>query len=563
MRNTFVSLLVALLATACATTTSQPDLVVITVMGTNDAHGELIPRPGRGGMTTFSGYVAAVRDARSADGALLLVDAGDMWQGTLESNLNEGYAVVEAYNAMGYAASAVGNHEFDFGPLGPKSIAETNEDNPQGALRVRADEASFPLLASNLIDAETGEIVAWNNVQASTMVERARVQIGIIGVLTESTPATTIAANTRGIRIAPLADAIEKQARLLRESGAALIVVVAHAGSRCLEFDDPFDTSSCEMSGEVMQVANALPAGLVDHIVAGHVHEGIAHDVNGIAVTASYSNTRAFSRVDFTVDRRSGEIVERRVYPPQEICVEETVGPCEYEGRPVTPMPEVVAIAERAHGVAARREAEKLGVYLETPMTLHTRPESILGNLMTDAVLEASDADISLHNVYGGIRAELPEGELTYGSVFRMFPFDNRIAVIDMAGRDVRRIIEQQAHSENRPAGFSGMRVFVSCNADQMSIRMLRPNGSEITDDDILKVMANDFLLLGGDDIFTPVMPEGGFAMPNGMPMVRDVLVDWFKSHAGRMHADDFYDPQALRWNRPDPMPPECRLSAD
>jgi 2',3'-cyclic-nucleotide 2'-phosphodiesterase (5'-nucleotidase family) len=563
MRNTFVTLLIALLATACASTPSQSDLVVITVVGTNDAHGELIPRPGRGGMTTFSGYVVAVRDARSADGALLLVDAGDMWQGTLESNLNEGYAVVEAYNAMGYAASTVGNHEFDFGPLGPKSIPESVGDNPQGALRVRADEASFPLLASNLIDAETGEMVAWDNVQASTMVERARVQIGIIGVLTESTPATTIAANTRGIRIAPLADAIEKQARLLREKGAALIVVVAHAGSRCLEFDDPFDTSSCEMSGEVMQVANALPAGLVDHIVAGHVHQGIAHDVNGIAVTASYSNTRAFSRVDFTVDRRSGEIVDRRVYPPQEICTEETEGPCEYEGRPVTPMPEVVAIAERAAGVAARRKAEKLGVYLETPMTLHTRPESILGNLMTDAILEASDADISLHNVYGGIRAELPEGELTYGSVFRMFPFDNRIAVIDMAGRDVRRIIEQQAHSENRPAGFSGMRVFVSCIADQMSIRMVRPDGSEIDDDDTLRVMANDFLLLGGDDIFTPVMPEGGFAMPNGMPMVRDVLVDWFKSRAGRMHADDFYDPQALRWNRPDPLPPECHLSAD
>jgi 5'-nucleotidase len=563
MRKTFLTLLVALLAAGCASTTSQPDLIVITVMGTNDAHGELIPRPGRGGMTTFSGYVAAVRDARLQDGALLLVDAGDMWQGTLESNLNEGYAVVQAYNAMGYAASTVGNHEFDFGPLGPKSIPESDGDDPQGALRVRAGDADFPLLASNLIDAETGEMVAWDNVQASTMVERAGVQIGIIGVLTESTPTTTIAANTRGIRIAPLADAIEKQARLLRENGAVLIVVVAHEGSRCLEFDDPFDTSSCEMSGEIMQVANALPAGLVDHIVAGHVHQGIAHDVNGIAVTASYSNTRAFSRVDFTVDRHSGEILERRVYPPQEICAEETEGPCEYEGRPVVPMPDVVAIAERAQGVAARRKAEKLGVYLETPMTLRSRPESILGNLMTDAVLEASDADISIHNVYGGIRAELPEGELTYGSVFRMFPFDNRIAIVEMTGHDVRRIIEKQAHSENRPAGFSGMQVFVSCIADQMSIRMLRPDGIEIDDDDTLRVVANDFLLLGGDGILTPVMPEGGFTMPNGTPLVRDTLVNWFKSRAGRMHADDFYDPQALRWNRPDPMPPECRLSGD
>jgi len=563
MRNTFVSLLIALLVSACASTTSQPDLAVITVMGTNDVHGELVARENRGGMTTFSGYVAAVRDVRSADGAMLLVDAGDMWQGTLESNLNEGYAVVEAYNAMGYAASTVGNHEFDFGPLGPKSIPESDEDNPQGALRVRAGDADFPLLASNLIDAETGEMVAWDNVQASTNVERAGVQIGIIGVLTESTPATTIAANTRGIRIAPLADAIETQARLLRENGAALIVVVAHAGSRCLEFDDPFDTSSCEMSGEIMRVANALPAGLVDHIVGGHMHQGIAHYVNGIAVTASYSNTRAFSRVDFTIDRRSGEVEESRIYPPQEICVMESEEPCEYEGRPVVPMPEVVAIAERAQDVAARRQVEKLGVYLETPMTLNSRPESILGNLMTDAVLEMNDADISIHNVYGGIRAELPEGELTYGNVFRMFPFDNRIAIVEMSGRDVRRIMEKQAHSANRPAGFSGMRVFVSCNADQMSIRMVRQDGSEIPDDDALRVVANDFLLLGGDGIFVPVTPEGGFAMPYGTPMVRDTLVHWFKERGGRMHADDFFDPENLRWNRPDPMPPDCRLLAD
>ena len=563
MRKTFLTLFVALLVASCVSTTSQPDLVVITVMGTNDAHGELVPRPGRGGMTTFSGYVAAVRDARSADGALLLVDAGDMWQGTLESNLNEGYAVVEAYNAMGYAASTVGNHEFDFGPLGAKSIPETDQDDPQGALRARVGEASFPVLASNLIDAETGEIVAWENVRASTMLERAGVQIGVIGVLTESTPATTIAANTHGIRIAPLADAIEAQARQLRESGAVLIVVVAHAGSRCLEFDDPFDTSSCEMSGEIMQVASALPAGLVDHIVGGHVHQGVAHDVNGIAITTSYSNTRAFSRVDFTIDRRSGEVVERRIYPPQDICVQESEGPCEYEARSVVPMPEVLAIAERAQDVAARRKAEKLGVYLETPMTLRTRPESILGNLMTDAVLEASDADISIHNVYGGIRAELPEGELTYGSVFRMFPFDNRIAILEMTGHDVRKIIEKQAHSKNRPAGFSGMRVFVSCDADQMSIRMVRPDGSEIADDEALRVMANDFLLLGGDGIFVPVMPEGGFSMRNGTPLVRDTLVSWFRSRGGRMHADDFLDPENLRWNRPNPLPPECRLSGD
>jgi len=558
MRKIFLALLAALLAAACATTSSQPDLVVVTVMGTNDVHGELIARDDRGGMTTLSGYVAAVRDARSADGALLLVDAGDMWQGTLESNLNEGEAVVRAFNAIGYAAAAIGNHDFDFGPAGPKSIPEDEDDDPQGALRARALKANFVFLAANLIDTSTGEIVDWENVQASTLVSRAGVQIGIIGVLTEGTLATTIAANTRGIEIGPLAAAIEEQAINLRSAGAMVVIVVAHAGSRCTEFDDPFDTSSCFMQGEVMRVAQALPMGLVDHIVGGHIDSGIAHDVNGIAITSAYKSTRAFGRVDFVVDRATGKVVERRIFPPQRI--EPDVA---YEGRPVVPMPAVVAIAEQAHAVAEERLGELLGVFLEGPIPNRDRPESPLGNLMTDAVLEASDADISIHNVYGGIRAELPEGELTYGSVFRMFPFDNRIAIVEMTGHDLRRIIEKQAHSENRPAGFSGMQVFVNCIADQMSIRMLRPDGSEISDDDALRVMANDFLLLGGDGILTPAMPEGGFAMPNGMPMVRDVLVDWFRGHGGRMHADDFFDPDALRWNRPDPMPPECRLSVD
>jgi 5'-nucleotidase len=554
MRNFLVTF--TLLVAGCVQVTPQPDLAVITVIGTNDVHGELVAQPDRGGITTFSGYVNAVRQARIEDGGLLLVDAGDMWQGTLESNLSEGYSVVEAYNAMGYAAAAIGNHEFDFGPLGPKSIPDSDSDNPQGALQARAAKANFPLLAANLVDATTGRMVEWDNVRASAVVQRAGVVIGVIGVLTESTPATTIAANVRNVRIAPLAAAIEEQAEALRLAGAALVVVVAHAGSRCAEFDDPLDISSCGMDGEIMQVAQALPRGLVDHIVAGHVHQGIAHEVNGIAVTASYSNTRAFSRVDFTVDRTSGRVVDRRIYPPQRIVAGES-----YEGREVIPDEAVMAIAVRAADMAARRRAEPLGVVLEAPASHRTRPESPLGNLMTDAVLQMNDADISIHNIWGGIRAELPEGELTYGDVFRMFPFDNRVTIIDLTGADVRSIVARQARNRNRAAGFAGMRVFVSCDSDDMQVRMLRPDGSEIDDDDVLRVVANDFLLLGGDEVLTPAIPDGGFAVPNGTPLVRETIVQWFRSNPGSMNPDDFMDPEALRWNLPPEIPAECQLS--
>ena len=578
MKKITIALFLVVFIVSCAPAPVVPenDLVVISILGTNDVHGELIPQADRGGIATFSGYVAAVRSLRADDGSVLLVDAGDMWQGTLESNLSEGAAVVEAYNALGYAAAAIGNHEFDFGPAGPKSIPESDGDDPQGALRQRLSEIDFPVLAANLIDTATNERVAWENLQSSTMVMQSGINIGIIGVLTEHTLQTTISANTAGVRIAPLAATIIEEAQSLRAAGASLVIVLAHAGSRCTEFDDPFDLSSCDTAGEVMRVANDIPPGLVDHIVAGHVHQGIAHIVNGIVITSSYSNTRAFSRVDFTLDRNNGRVIDRHIFPPQANCVRapDEDGRCayeeddsreraRYEGRLVVPMAEVVAVANRAGEIAAQRKAEKVGVFLETEMTLHQQPESVLGNLFTDAILESYDADISIHNVYGGIRAELPEGEVTYGSLFRVFPFDNRISIIELSGLDMRKIIANQVHNERRRAGFSGMRVFVSCEAGKMSIEMIKSDGREIEDTDTLRVVANDFLLLGGDDIFTPATPEGGFTISNGTPLVRDTLVEWFKRRGGSMNAAEFRDPEKLRWNLPDSLPRECSFSVD
>lgn len=559
MRHLVVLVLV-LLQAACAVghQAAPADTVVISVVGTNDVHGELLPHEDRGGLATFSGYVAALREARREDGAVLLVDAGDMWQGTLESNLTEGEITLEAYNALGYAAAAIGNHEFDFGPAGPKPIPESAADDPQEALRLRAREAEFPLLAANLIDTATNAAVDWENVQGSVSMTVAGIRVGLVGVMTENALTTTIAANTTGLQVAPLAETISAEARKLRAEGAELVIVLAHAGSRCEDFDDPYDLSSCNLDGEIMQVANAIPQGLVDHIVAGHVHQGIAHVVNGIPVTSSYSSTRAFSRVDFTLDRDTGDVLERRIFPPQPILPGQ-----DYAGEHVVPLASVQAIGERARDLAAKRKAEKIGVYLETPMTLRPGPESELGNLMTDAVRAMSGAEVSIHNVRGGIRAELPAGELTFGSVFRMFPFDNRLAVVDLSGAGLRSIVAAQVGNPGRRAGFSGMRVFVECGDTGMVITMLRPDGRPIADEDIVEVAVNDFLLLGGDEILTPAIPAGGFTVPTDTPLVRDLLIEWFSGQEEPLRDTMFLDPANARWNLPEEIPESCTYSQE
>jgi len=578
--RTALALVLLVVAASCSTTASSPDaqddVVIISIVGTNDVHGELLAQSGRGGLTTFSGYVNALRATRANDsGGMLLIDAGDMWQGTLESNTTEGTVMVEAFNALGYTAAAIGNHEFDFGPAGSLPTPRSDADDARGALKQRATEANFPLLAANLIDMATNQPVAWDNVQPSVIVDVAGVKVGIIGVMAADALLTTISANVKGLRVAPLADSIKREARLLRSSGASLVIVTAHAGSGCNEFDDPADLSSCQLSGEILRVAKKLPAGLVDHIIAGHTHGGIAHVVNGISITESFSNTRAFGRVDFTIDRKSQAVQSRHVYPPERICrfVDTENGQCasaadesastiaaSYEGQAIVPSAAVVAIAERASLRVGKIKAEELGPFLPDAITLDGQPESALGNLMVDALLEMHDADIYFHNVSGGIRANLPAGKLTFGSVYQMFPFDNRVVLLDITGADLRRIVEKQVHNVGRRAGFSGMRVFVECDDNHMSIAMLLADGREIKDDENIRFLTNDFLALGGSGMLIPGMPDDGYQFSNDLPLVRDSLVAWFRMHDGQIHAEQYLNPENPRWNLPDPLPAECLL---
>jgi len=565
-----------MLASCASQRSSDANEFTISILGTNDVHGELLQKPDRGGLVTISAYVDALRAARAEDnGVVLVIDAGDMWQGTLESNLVEGAVIVEAYNAIGVAAATIGNHEFDFGPVGSKAIPEDSTDDPRGALKLRATEANFPLLAANLIDNTTAQPVNWDNVRPSTIVDVNGVKVGIIGVISRNALLTTISANTSGLRIAPLAETIVREATTLRSQGAKVLVVTAHAGGRCTNFDSRTDTSSCNMNAEIMRVAQALPRRFVDHIIAGHVHQGIAHVVNGISITSSYSNTRAFSRVDLTFDRDTQTVSGRRVHAPQQACLSvlRSNGVCaspgddpreieiaRYEGREISPNPEIERIAARAAAFARVVKGEKLGVSLEAAFEHPPSTESALANLMTEALLDSSDADIAIHNVVGGIRNVLPAGELTFGAVYEMFPFDNRVVVLDVTGQELRMIIAKQAHNQRRRAGFAGMRVFVDCRNDSMSVVMKRPNGESIRDDERIKVLVNDYLALGGDDILTPVIPENGFRIDSSMPLTRDVLLQWFRDGSDTLNPNDYLTVSRPKWNVPDPLPDSCTL---
>ena len=106
--------------------------VTLSIVGTTDLHGRVFPDDaGRGGLALLGGYLRNLRAAREADGgAVLLLDAGDTFESGIASNISEGALVVDAYNALGYDALAIGNHEFDYGAVDTASADSATPDRP-------------------------------------------------------------------------------------------------------------------------------------------------------------------------------------------------------------------------------------------------------------------------------------------------------------------------------------------------------------------------------------------------------------------------------------------------
>jgi 5'-nucleotidase len=545
---------------AAASAPPAPSRVVLSVIGTNDLHGRLASLPALGG------YLANLRAARARDGgAVILLDGGDMFQGTIESNLVEGASVVAAYNALGYAAAAVGNHEFDFGPEGPAPTPQGPGDDPRGALRARAREARFPLLTANLVDEGTGRPVeGWENMPPHHVLQTAGVRVGVVGVTTEQTPTTTIAANFRGLRVAPLAATIAEAAARLRRAGVDVVLVAAHAGGRCRAYDDPHDLGSCEPDQEIFSVAAALPPGIVDAIVAGHTHAIVAHHVHGVPVIESLANGQAFGRVDLVLARDARgafRVIERRVFPPERLCgvgAQPACADVRYEGAPVVPDPAVAALVA-PHLEAARRQGEeRLGPEVIAPFERRGDRETALGNLLADLMrdLAPGGADVALLNG-GGVRAPLDAGPLTYRDVFETFPFDNRFAVLRIDGATLRRVVTANLTADESILSLSGIRVAVTCRGAQAEVRLWRADGRPLRDGDRLRVATSDFVATGGDEILSAV-DRALVEMPDDVPNIREALVALLRRRGGALSPDRYLDPARPRWSLPSPRPVRC-----
>lgn len=403
-------------------------------------------------------------------------------QGTALSNLTFGRTTVDALNTLGLDAAAIGNHEFDW------SV---------DTLRVRMREAKYAFVSTNITNTAANARPDW--VTPWTLITKYGLRIAVMGLTTSATPTSTAARNIRGLAFGNGAQAIK---RYLPEARAAadFVIVVAHAGAIC---EGAMTETGPTCQGEIFDVARQLDSGSVDLIVAGHSHARINTVVNGIPIIEAQSSGRAIGVADFVrVGGRSREVRMQLITP--------------YADQ-VHPDPALVATLARQQE-AVRVATERPVARVKFPLK-REGDEYGLGRLIADAQRSAGRADVAIMN-NGGIRSDLREGVVTWGNLYQVQPFQNRLQRLTASSAALLAALEHCVTGSGRlpDCHIAGVEVWYDARKEsgKRIVRTRLANGKSIEKDRTYTLVVSDFMATGGS----------GFAMLNAVPREDIDVVD-------------------------------------
>ncbi len=534
-----------LLLVSCATTTvSGPSKVNqapdperydhLVILGTNDFHGYLKPVVTEvegnpvtlGGAEWFAGYVRVME--RKYGDRLILLDGGDLFQGTMESNLFLGKPVVDFYNLLPYRAAAVGNHEFDYGPR------KKGDPDRLGAFKDRMAEAKFPFVQANIFWKQNKKWWKEKNLFPSVMVKAGNYKVGIIGLTTQSTPAKTLPKNVERLEFRDFLEPTLQEAKKLRAQGADLILITTHEGG--------------EKPGEPLyELLGKLPPGTVDAVVSGHAHAEVNEMVFGVPVIQSKARGLHFGRIDLYVQKETRKVDPQhtKIHPMHWICgtwFQNQEG-CDakkakddlkagkekirnlfplraplYEGQEVQPDLQVRSVLEPYFAQTEETKKEKLG---EASRDFEYLPsgENEMGFLFLEAFQNAFPfARVIFHNG-GGIRRKIFKGDITYGDLYEVHPFDNFAVALKMKGKQLKDLVRLGVSGANSIPVLRGVKVTYFGDDQEKYLRDVNRDGKKenwerdrldtlvwekslepVKDDEEFWLATNDYLASGGDN---------------------------------------------------------------
>ncbi|HWB96262.1 MAG TPA: bifunctional UDP-sugar hydrolase/5'-nucleotidase [Bryobacteraceae bacterium] len=391
----------------------------LTILHVNDLHARLLPDPDhRGG---FAYLVSAIRQEEKGCRSCLLLNAGDLVQGTPVSTIFQGLPVYEIGNLFHFDVSTLGNHEFDYGwEMVPKFLAK----------------ARFPVVSANLTDA-SGRLIAG---RPYLFRKVNGIRVAVIGLVMEDLARLTTPDKMGPWRAQPVIETLRKYVAEVREQ-SDLIVALAHVNDR-----------------EAEQILHQVPEVAV--VVSGHNHTGLkaAQEIERRVNVRVDGYGRELGRLDLRVN-----VGERRL----ESWIWKRIPVNTSAFAPAADM-----AAQVAHWEA--QVSQRVDVPIGESRREIAGPE--LRSMLEQAMAAEVGADFGFLNA-GGVRDKIPQGRLLARHIWNLMPFDDRVMVGKFRGSELPDVVKEGRQIDPNRTYRLAVTDFTAANQGERS--QLRAHGMQ------------------------------------------------------------------------------------
>ena len=382
----------------------EPEYINIDLYSINDFHGSFIENGSNGeiGMSKLATYL---KDRKEQDS--VIISAGDMWQGGVESNLTHGEIIVDAMNYIGFDSMTIGNHEFDWG-------FDVLEEN--------INKMDFPMLAANAIDLRTNEEFPY--FKPYTIVEKKDVKIGIIGTGAESLPSDITYSVSQYLKFEDQVSVTKEYSDYLKtEEDCDLVVLVAHDGASYGYGEEPV------FFEELTQTSEVSEERYVDAIFLGHDHDTKNGTMNGVPYAEGGSNGKGVSHISLSLTKENDEY--NIVNSFSNVINPYMSGYFNKENTYID------SLLEKYKDELA--EADRVICTFYTDQTKYDILELVCEAMISYAndpkheeiLIDDEKVTAAFHND-GGVRSSVEAGEFTYRDLIKVLPFDNTYCIVKL-----------------------------------------------------------------------------------------------------------------------------------
>ena len=497
---------------AQAASTLGEDTVGISILHTTDLHGHILPTSDYAGNADLGGLARCatqIRRWRRQNRNSILIDVGDIYQGTDVSLRANGALMVDLFNHLKYDAWIVGNHEFDWG-------LET--------FASALARSAMPILAANMsIEGKpSGEIVdlktPFAKLRPHILKEVAGIKIAIIGIMTPGMPFWF---RPEFIRDFEFEHAVEPARRAIanaKTNGADTIVLAGHMGLKPHSGGDDFANNVVALTSEFPEI----PV-----FIAGHTHQAIpSRAINGVLLTQADHFGIHIGRVDLVFDRNSKKLLHREAH-------------CELMSNRIPLDHVVVSRAKRQLDESAIALAQPTGTLAET-LRVRGRPgepsevEELIGVAILEELRERNVAvDGTMHGVFDE-RNNFEAGPKTVNDIWNLIPFENYVVTADLTPEEIKAVMEE-VYASREPRNLIGFEIHTAGVGYVRRITAMRlVDGRSLERDKRYSIAFNSFDSRSGGHRFMKLRalletPETNCTFH---PVItRDAMIDYFRRH--------------------------------